>query len=455
MSFFQKTGSTDIENIDEIIISTVGGDFEIEGVNSQEYVSWEAIWERDSCDVEIVKNDRKLIIRFDDKSNIVKFLGITISTSFGNLYKAKINIPQKMLEKISVNTVSGGINIKNMDVKKLKVTSTSGNIFNENSSTKSLLISTKSGDLKAFTISNEKKASFTSISGDIGINDIDSDEIICTSKSGDLKIENVSNKARIISANNVSGDIAVKNIPVTAKLTTVSGDIMIKNINNKADWETRTVSGDINVLTSPLDIEIDFNTVSGEAIFKKRDPQRRGKGHYCFGEGKAGILSSKTVSGDLVIKTDNFGVRAEYGTREEAKEEKRKHDPDAERIVFSCSQGIITEDEAKEMLKILEYSDEEIDRFMEDLYYLKKENQRNEDTDLHEPEIIEEIYDNEIDGAEIHEEGKAKPKTKIDIDLELGNGKEPYVFKRTIEINSDKEKYTEIETDEPNNGDPV
>jgi DUF4097 and DUF4098 domain-containing protein YvlB len=441
MSFFQKKGTAELTNIDEIIISTVGGDFEIEGVDSpSDIIAWDAIWERETSDVEVVRSERKLIVRFDDKSNIVKFLGITISTSFGNLYKAKIKIPKNTLEKLSVNTVSGAINLDDIEVEKLKITSTSGDLFNENSTTSALLISTKSGDIKAMNIVNERKASFTTISGDVGINTIKTGEIICTSKSGDIKIENVSKKTKTISGNSVSGDIAVKNIPANAKLTTISGDIMIKNINKKASWETKTVSGDVNILTSPLDVEIEFNSVSGDAIFKKRDPVKKGKGYYLFGEGNEGKISAKTVSGDFVMKTDNYGVRNEHVTDEIPKEEKAKHDPDAERIVFTCSQGIITEDEAKEMLKILEYSDEAINKFMEDLCDLKKQNQKNEEENINEPEIIEEIYDL----------GKIKHTSKLSVDLNISdeNKEKPYIFKKTIKkdavidivVDTDKEQ---------------
>src|SRR6056297_2996766 len=110
MSFYQKKGQTNLTGIDEVVLSTVGGDFEIEGVEEPvSEITWDVIWEKDNCDVEVVKNDNKLIIRFDDKSNIVKFFGITINTSVGNLYKAKIKIPVDILKKISISTVSGSI----------------------------------------------------------------------------------------------------------------------------------------------------------------------------------------------------------------------------------------------------------------------------------------------------------------------------------------------------------
>src|SRR6056297_3983958 len=110
MSFYQKKGQTELTGIEEIVISTVGGDFEVEGVEEPvSEISWDVIWEKENCDVEIVRNENKLIIRFDDKTNIVKFFGITINTSVGNLYKAKIRIPVNILRKISISTVSGSI----------------------------------------------------------------------------------------------------------------------------------------------------------------------------------------------------------------------------------------------------------------------------------------------------------------------------------------------------------
>src|SRR6056297_379231 len=129
MSFYQKKGQTELTGIEEIVISTVGGDFEVEGVEEPvSEISWDVIWEKENCDVEIVKNDNKLIIRFDDKTNIVKFFGITINTSVGNLYKAKIAIPVDVLKKTSISTVSGSIKACNLKGGRLHFSSTSGDI---------------------------------------------------------------------------------------------------------------------------------------------------------------------------------------------------------------------------------------------------------------------------------------------------------------------------------------
>src|SRR6056297_3868364 len=129
MSFYQKKGQANLTGIDEVVISTVGGDFEIEGVQEPvSEISWDVIWEKENCDVEIVRNDNKLIIRFDDKTNIVKFFGITINTSVGNLYKAKIAIPVNILKKTSISTISGSIKAANLKGSRINFSSTSGDI---------------------------------------------------------------------------------------------------------------------------------------------------------------------------------------------------------------------------------------------------------------------------------------------------------------------------------------
>ena len=366
MSFYQKKGNTSLTDIDEIVISTVGGDFELEGVEEPvSEVSWDVIWEKENCDVEVVKNEKKLIIRFDDKSNIVKFFGITINTSVGNLYKAKLKIPVDILKKISISTVSGSIKANGLKGGKIKLSSTSGDITCDAAFSDELTINTKSGDIRIQGIKVENKCTLSSLSGDISSFDIDATQIACNDKSGDIKIDSISENAQYLSANNVSGDIAVRNIPSESKIITVSGDIMIKNVNRKISWNANTVSGDINILTTPVDASVSFISVSGDPLFKKRQPKVKGKNEFTFGEGTGGEINAKTVSGDLIIKTEEFTPEQ---LKEKTTEEKTsKHDPDAERIVYTYLQGIITLEEAKEMLKILEYSEEQTEKLIQDM----------------------------------------------------------------------------------------
>lgn len=366
MSFYQKKGQTDLAGIDEIVISTVGGDFEVEGVEEPvSEISWDVIWEKENCDVEIVRNEKKLIIRFDDKSNIVKFFGITINTSVGNLYKAKIRIPVDVLKKTSISTVSGSIKAANLKGGKINFSSTSGDITCDDSSCDELVINSKSGDIRIQRIKVEKKCTLSSLSGDINSFDIDATQITCTDKSGDIKIDSISENAQYLAANNVSGDVAIRNIPSDSKIVTVSGDIMIKNVNPKVSWKANTVSGDINILTSQLDANVTFVSVSGDALFKKRQPSVNGKNEYTFGDGKGGEINAKTVSGDLIIKTEE-GQSVQVIEKTPV-EKTSSHDPDAERIVYTYLQGIITLEEAKEMLKILEYDEEHINKLIDDM----------------------------------------------------------------------------------------
>ncbi|MEA1884727.1 MAG: DUF4097 family beta strand repeat-containing protein [Thermotogota bacterium] len=159
MSFYQKKGQTTLTGIDEIVISTVGGDFEIEGVEEPvSEISWDVIWEKENCDVEIVRNGNKLIIRFDDKTNIVKFFGITINTSVGNLYKAKIAIPVDFLKKTSISTVSRSIKASHLKGGRINFSSTSGDISCDDCVSDELNISSKSGDIKLQQIKVEKNA---------------------------------------------------------------------------------------------------------------------------------------------------------------------------------------------------------------------------------------------------------------------------------------------------------
>jgi DUF4097 and DUF4098 domain-containing protein YvlB len=392
MSFYQKKGQTTLTGIDEVVISTVSGDFEIEGVDEPvSEISWDVIWEKENCDVEIVRNDNKLIIRFDDKTNIVKFFGITINTSVGNLYKAKISIPIDVLKKTSISTVSGSIKANHLKGGRVNFSSTSGDIACDDCTSDELNINTKSGDIRLQQIEAEKKCTFTSLSGDISAFDIDTAYIACSNKSGDIKIDSLSENTQYFSANTVSGDIAVRNLPSDSKIVTVSGDIMIKNNHPKVSWKANTVSGDINILTTHLDAKVTFVSVSGDAIFKKRKPTIEGKNEYTFGNGTGGEINAKTVSGDLIIKTEE-GTSSP--TVEKSVEEKlSKHDPDAERIVYTYLQGIITLEEAKEMLKILEYDEQQSDKLIEAI--LAEFKGKNKITEEENPEKEQEVCEDE------------------------------------------------------------
>jgi len=366
MSFYQKKGKTDLTGIEEIVISTVGGDFELEGVQDLvSEMSWDVIWEKEDCDVEVVRNGQKLIIRFDDKSNIVKFFGITINTSVGNLYKAKIHLPMDILKKISISTVSGSIKTTKIMGSFIHLSSTSGDIQCDDTRCDELTISTKSGDIRTQRIQSKMNCNFSSLSGDISSFDIDANQLTCSDKSGDIKIDHVSPAAQYLSVNNVSGDVAVRNLPTESKIVTVSGDIMIKNINPKVSWNTHTVSGDINILTTPVDANVSFVSVSGDALFKQRQPNRQGKNEFTFGNGTGGEINAKTVSGDLIIKTEEGTTQK--ATEQNLEERSSKHDPDAERIVYTYLQGIITLEEAKEMLTILEYDEAHINQLIEQM----------------------------------------------------------------------------------------
>ena len=277
-----------------------------------------------------------------------------------------------------------------MKSSRVNFSSTSGDISCDDSSSDELSINSKSGDIRIQRVQVEKKCTLSSLSGDISSFDVDSTQITCTDKSGDIKIDSISENAQSLSANNVSGDIAVRNLPSDSKIVTVSGDIMIKNINPKVFWKTSTVSGDINILTTQLDANVSFVSVSGDALFKKRQPTIKGKNEFTFGDGSGGEISAKTVSGDLIIKTEEG--KTEQTTEKKPEEKASKHDPDAERIVYTYLQGIITLEEAKEMLKILEYDEQKADKLIEDmLAEFKREHKtiNEEENSVKEQEVSE------------------------------------------------------------------
>ncbi len=391
MSYFKKSNTENLEGIEEVVVSAVGGDLEIIGVDEPAgELFWEAVWSKENSNAEVVRDEKKLILRFDDKGSSVKFFGITITTSgglgvnFGDLRKATIKIPRSVLKDISIKTISGDVEAERLKADNLTFSTSSGDVVNKESVSKSLTASTKSGDIKCADVHSEEKTKLSSISGDIRTFSLDTKDLDFTTKSGDVKMDPLSDKISSVKGSNVSGDIAIRNLSKEAKLTTVSGDIMLKcTKTGKTSWRFKSVSGDIDVICNPIDALITFDTVSGEYLFKNKKPMIKEKNHFVFGSGEEGRIDIKTVSGSMIFKTAD--IEEEKGKAEKEFDEtvetgrKQHHDPDAERIVYTCQQGIITEEEAYEMLRILDYSDDEINRLMLDLGV--KEKEENEESE--------------------------------------------------------------------------
>jgi hypothetical protein len=140
-----------------------------------------------------------------------------------------------------------------------------------------------------------------------------------------------------------------------------------------------------------LDAKVTFVSVSGDAIFKKRKPTIEGKNEYTFGNGTGGKINAKTVSGDLIINTEE-GTSSPI-VEKSVEEKLSKHDPDAERIVYTYLQGIITLEEAKEMLKILEYDEQQSDKLIEAM--LAEFKGKNIITEEENPEKEQEVCEDE------------------------------------------------------------
>ncbi len=390
MGYRQENGKESLEGINEIVISAISGDIRVEKAPEGETeVLWDAYWKNEEYRTEVRRDGDRLIIRFDEKQNFVKFFGINIH--FGdNLDYAVVKIPDK-IPYLCANLVSGDFEINNCNVaEKVKVTSTSGDIKCNLLKSKKLSLSTKSGDIYCTDVYQEERLTIKTISGDVAAERVSAKSLHAESKSGDIKFKDDTETMEILNVHNVSGDIFIKSAGGNVNINTVSGDIIMHSIE-KGDkkWIMNTVSGDISIEATDMNGVVVFDSLSGECSFKGEKPVYRNKKNYQYGDGSGGEILVKTVSGDLSVRVAKHSEAEEDSARKEYTEEERaiaippmppippvppipqvperktlEPDEDASRIIQTCIQGIITKSEAREMLEILDYGKEEIEYFM-------------------------------------------------------------------------------------------
>jgi DUF4097 and DUF4098 domain-containing protein YvlB len=270
--------SNNVENIDIIII---GSNVEfITTENSNIDIKWtgeiiaENALKRFQPEITRDKKTVKVIMKTNKKYN-----------NGNSKYKStvKIEIPNKVFNQISVNTVSG--NVKNTNL-----------IKSDN-----FQLKTVSGDGKLINIQSEK-SHFATTSGDVSINSITVKDFTAKTVSGDFKIKNL--ESSNISFNSTSGDLNIEMMKandVTAK--TVSGDIKIDKVNAENKLMINTVSGDVKLGSDYKNpFTFNFNTVSGKFSNKALltvENMKKGSANG-FNKNKSGCqYIIKSVSGDL------------------------------------------------------------------------------------------------------------------------------------------------------------
>ena len=76
-NFYTDYANHSLDGIDEIVINAVEADITLVNANGNQ-ISWEANWRDAIGKPEIIREGKRLIIRFNERNIYVNFFGITI-----------------------------------------------------------------------------------------------------------------------------------------------------------------------------------------------------------------------------------------------------------------------------------------------------------------------------------------------------------------------------------------
>lgn len=165
--------------------------------------------------------------------------------------------------------------------------------------------------IEASTVSGELSVTGTrgpmelrSVSGEVSIDDVQGPMRVRT-VSGDLHAVGYAGR---LEANSVSGEIEIERSRVRSPdVVTVSGDVAIEGLvvaPGNGEGRVKAVSGDVELVPADADLEIDFQSVSGDASIEvpaRVEKEGRRDRRIVIGQGGA-HFRVKTVSGDLRVR---------------------------------------------------------------------------------------------------------------------------------------------------------
>ncbi|MBO8167418.1 MAG: DUF4097 family beta strand repeat protein [Kosmotoga sp.] len=219
---------------------------------------------------------------------------------------------------------------------------------------------------KIFVPSNITSLHIADASGDLEINDLDLEYLKVSSASGDIKIENTASGQ--LDVNVVSGDIILKATNFNdGAFKSVSGDISVGVLPpDKRNIKISTVSGDAVFTYSDVpSLSLYFSSVSGE-VSSRFPINKDGKRYYTEGGTQAEKIHVSSVSGDLVLKVSN----SRTAVKEPVKREKeiiiddKELDEETEKTLRLFEEGKLTEEYTRQILELIGYTKEEIDRLL-------------------------------------------------------------------------------------------
>ena len=175
--------------------------------------------------------------------------------------KLEVLVPQafsQMLERLSVDTISGEIYVDGINANTLRTESTSGSVHITNSGSHVLLINTISGSIAVDNM-QARNMQVESTSGSITLTETHADSMKIESISGSHRVSESS--AGAIDNQTTSGSISVTGSFDSAKLESLSGRISLDNSASSAKLKVNSTSGSLDMRGAFYDINAE--TLSG------------------------------------------------------------------------------------------------------------------------------------------------------------------------------------------------
>ncbi|OAA30624.1 hypothetical protein AT15_10090 [Kosmotoga arenicorallina S304] len=210
-------------------------------------------------------------------------------------------------------------------------------------------------------------------SGDMDIADFDLEYLKVSSASGDIRIVNTASDQ--IEVNVVSGDIILRSSNFNdGSFKSVSGDISVGILPaDKRNVKISTVSGDAIFAYSDVpSLAVYFSSVSGE-MNSEFAMKSEGKYYHTEDESPSEKIHCSSVSGDLVLKVSSSTetIKEPLKRKEEVIIDDKKLDEETEKTLRLFEEGKLTEEYTRQILEIIGYTAEEIDKL------LSQENTKN------------------------------------------------------------------------------
>lgn len=210
-------------------------------------------------------------------------------------------------------------------------------------------------------------------SGDMDIADFDLEYLKVSSASGDTRIFNTASSK--IEVNIVSGDIILRSSNFNdGSFKSVSGDISVGVLPpDRRNVKISTVSGDATFAYSSVpSLSVYFSSVSGE-LNSGFAMKSEGKYYHTEGESPSEKIHCSSVSGNLVLKVSSSEetIKEPIKREEEVIIDDKELDEETERTLRLFEEGKLTEEYTRQILEIIGYTTEEIDKL------LSQENTKN------------------------------------------------------------------------------